>query len=79
MTLPDALNIVIARTGVERYRYLCSEANTLPSPNDRETWRAWIMSEAQRDPSLPDITVSSEEMREAEQWPPRVKPCGGCP
>ncbi len=81
MTLTEAINIVVGRTSVERYRHLCSDANTLPEPNDPATWRRWIIEEAQRDPTPPEIPpeVVAEMMREANQWPPPVKPCGGCP
>jgi hypothetical protein len=39
----DALEEAIRSTGVERYRFLCSEANALPPPNDRESWRRFIL------------------------------------
>ncbi len=81
VTIPEALDIVVGRTGVERYRFLCSSANTLPAPNDPATWQQWIIDEAERDPTLPEIPpeLMAEMMREANQWPPPVKPCGGCP
>jgi hypothetical protein len=68
-----ALDQVVARTGVERYRHLTSEANTLAYPNDRETWRAWIRSEAMVEPSerAPPIRV--------DYGTGGAKPCGGCP
>ena len=60
-TNPDefdaALDLVVSRTKVERYRHLCSEANTLAYPNDRETWRQWIRSEAMSDPSEPAPSI----------------------
>jgi hypothetical protein len=72
-----SLEIMIARTSVDRYRHLCSDANTLPAPNDRDTWRRWIIDEAHRDPTLPDITAS---LAEAAGQPRRVNPCGSpCP
>jgi hypothetical protein len=72
----ESLDIVVVRSGVERYRWLCSDENKLPSPNDPATWRRWVVDEAQRDPSLPNI---DEHLREASALPARVKPCGGCP
>ena len=77
MTDPDdfaaALDLVIARTGVERYRHLCSEANTLPCPNDCETWRRWIRSEAMGEPS--ERAPAAVRVHYGE---PSAAPCGGC-
>ena len=73
MTLADALDIVVGQTGVERYRHLCSEANTLKPPNDRAAYCRWIVDEAQRDPTLPNIDA---HLAEAAGQPPRVNPCG---
>jgi hypothetical protein len=42
----DALEIVVAQTKVERYRHLCSDANTLRPPNDRDAWRAYMIRKA---------------------------------
>ncbi len=33
VTDTEAIEEAVRRTGVERYRFLCSEANTLPAPN----------------------------------------------
>jgi hypothetical protein len=41
--LDEALEEAIRSTGVERYRFLCSEANNAPPPNDRESWRRFIL------------------------------------
>jgi len=78
MKLDEALDIVIGRTGVERYRFLCSSENRLPAPNDSETWRKWVLKESAKDPweVLPDI---SAHLAEASIQPRQVKPCGGCP
>ena len=48
--LAAALEIVVARTKFERYRWLCSEANTLAAPNDRASWRSWVSGQARSDP-----------------------------
>lgn len=76
MTLEQALDIVVAKTRVERHRWGCSAENELPAPNDRETWKKWVMDEAQGYHDLPDITA---HLAEASQQPVQVKPCGGCP
>ena len=44
MTLDDALTIVIARTGHERYRWLTSDAN--PDATQRDGYRASILRQA---------------------------------
>lgn len=44
MTWLDALEIVATRTGVERYRWLCSEAN--PNPETRAGYRAFMLAQA---------------------------------
>ncbi len=49
MTLEDALQIVIERTGVERYRYLCLEQ---PDEAERLVWSDWIIAQAQNKPSF---------------------------
>ena len=80
MNWQDALEIVVARTKHAPYRQLCSDANTQPAPNNRDAYRREMIRQAAGpapDP-LPDITVSDEERRAAEQWPPPVRPCGGC-
>jgi hypothetical protein len=48
VTLQEALEIVIARTGVARYRWLCSDENPAEhGPTGRETYRRWVISEAE--------------------------------
>jgi hypothetical protein len=76
MTLTEALDIMIARTGHERYRWLCSDENNLPAPNDRDTFRQHIIVQAQIDPSLPNI---DEHLREAQQSTGKKGCCGGTP
>jgi hypothetical protein len=44
-----ALESVVGRTGVGRYRHLCSEANALPAPNSPADWRAWVLREYRGD------------------------------
>jgi hypothetical protein len=51
-----ALDEAIRSTGIERYRHLTSEANTLPSPNSREDWRRFI-AEKRYTPSDHPIAV----------------------
>lgn len=72
MILLEAIDLVVARTGVERYRYLCLEH---PKPSVRAEYSRWIVDEAQRDPSEPDITA---HLAEASAQPRTVRPCGGC-
>lgn len=44
MNWPDALEIAVARSGVERLRWLCSEAN--PNPRTREGYRRFVLRSA---------------------------------
>ena len=44
MTITEALDIVVGRTGVERYRQLCDPEH----PDYREEYVDWIMSQAQQ-------------------------------
>jgi hypothetical protein len=68
-----ALDLVVARTGVARYRHLASEANTLPAPNAPADWRRWILAEAAKPAAGPPaVPVSYGE-------PGPARPCGGCP
>ncbi len=72
MTISEAIDIVISRTGIERYRWLCSEENSLSKPNDREAWRQWIIDEANGLHELPDIEAHLTEAASA----PRSSCCG---
>ncbi len=77
MTHEQALGIVVAKTKVERYRWLCSDENRLSAPNDRETWRRWIIDEAEGLNEFPDITAHLAEASAGQMQP---KPCcGGVP
>lgn len=44
MNWPDALDLAVARSGVERLRWLCSEAN--PNPRTREGYRRFVLRSA---------------------------------
>lgn len=48
------LDEAVLATGVERYRYLCSGANTLPSPNSRDDWRRWILERRWEPGAVPE-------------------------
>ncbi len=50
MTLADALEIVITRTGHERYRYLCLDH---PDPAVRAQYSAWVIAQASGEPMTP--------------------------
>ena len=43
MTLLESIDLVVARTGVERYRYLCLEH---PRPKVRAEYSAWVVRKA---------------------------------
>lgn len=59
MDYAEAVEIVIARTKHERFRYLCSDDN----PN-REAWRAHVISEATGEPRQPAITSNPTVQRQ---------------
>jgi hypothetical protein len=52
----DALDIVVARTNVERLRYLCSDANTRPPPNSAADYRRYVVETAEAPPAPPTPT-----------------------
>lgn len=64
MTWLDALDIVVWATKHERYRWLCSEANEQPPPNDRESYRRLMVSQATGQPmAQPTIsTITTHEI-----------------
>ncbi len=70
--LAEALDQAVAATRVSRYRWLCSEANTLPAPNSRDDWRAFILAGRWR-PSAPSVRVDY-----GVDPDPRARPCGSC-
>ena len=59
MTLADALDLVIARTGVERYRYLCLEH---PRPTVRAEYTALVLRLAAEPPKPGPSTAESMAM-----------------
>jgi hypothetical protein len=61
----------IAHTRVERYRWLCSDANDLPAPNSRDDWRRWVIE--RRWDAQPGAGVA------VDYTPVTPGPCGGCP
>ncbi len=73
MTDLEALEATIARTGVERYRHLCSSANERPPPNDPATWRAYMhtLAGGEAPSRAPTIAVDYGQGD--------APPCGSCP
>ncbi len=67
MTLLEALDIVVAKDGFERYRHLCLE---YPDEKVRREWSEWVMREAKG-----ENPVSIPE----EQQPVHYPCCGGVP
>jgi hypothetical protein len=58
MTLADALDIQIARTGHARYRWLCSEDN--PDHAQRDAYRRLVIQQASGPwPPQPDLAVQA--------------------
>jgi hypothetical protein len=56
MTFADALNQVVAETGHERYRWLCSDAN--PDVNKRIGYQALVMRKAGVPGPLPAMPIT---------------------
>jgi hypothetical protein len=73
MTDSEALAEAIRRTGITRYRFLCSADNTLGPPNDPATWRRFMHILAGATPPPRPITV------DYGIDPDAPRPCGGCP
>src|SRR5262249_41892067 len=88
------LEAAIRQTGIERYRFLCSDANDLPPPNSREAYRR--LGREIADPygvgypplaqqasnlaaSLWDWAVSGFTMATAREMANRLRICHGCP
>ncbi len=79
MTDEDAMEAVIAQTGVQRYRHLCSDANRLPPPNAPADWRRH-MHEILGQAGDPDVVIRRiEAMGRRAQAGERGGGCGGCP
>lgn len=53
MTWQAALEIVVSRTGVERYRDLCSDDN--PDPETRAGYRSLMLTLAGQPPPIPTV------------------------
>jgi hypothetical protein len=71
----QALEEAIRSTGVERYRWLTGEANTLPPPNDAATWREFIAARRWRPIRSVDEILAEAK---AQGIPARVEPKRGC-
>jgi hypothetical protein len=67
------LEEAVRATRVERYRWLCSEANTLPMPNSREDWRRFILERRWIPSEMPAAAIDT-----GVGWVPPPSPCGGC-
>jgi hypothetical protein len=63
-TFKQQLDLVIARTGVERYRYLCLEH---PDPRVRQQYRDWVARECARDPDAPALIITNTDCGECEK------------
>lgn len=71
MTDHDAVEAAVRITGVARYRYLCSPANTLPSPNAPADYLRYCREIAARGgPPLIAVDYGTG---------PTAPPCGTCP
>jgi len=77
MTWQTALETVVARTRVERYRHLCSDANALAPPNDRGAYRRLVV-----DLAGGELTPTPDEMRRVDaalaEHGTAPAPCGCC-
>lgn len=80
----SALAEAIHATGIDRYRWLTSDANPHPSPNSRDDWRRFILDrrwEAQAMPAeaRPSVAESLAMTRKMGACPFRSKGVGcGC-
>ena len=78
MTLADALDLVVARTGVERYRYLCTEH---PNPRVRAEYSGLVMrlATAPPDPTTPTAAESLKNAAAVRRCQYRsIESSGGC-
>jgi hypothetical protein len=67
MTFRQRLDLVIARTQVRRYEYLCLEH---PDPTVRRQYREFIVRESEKDPESEPVVF------DWTNWDNRE--CGGC-
>ena len=76
MTINEALDLVIARTGVERYRYLCLEH---PKPTVRAEYSAHVLRLAAQPPAPKPATAEFVAFaRIVRECPFRSVEPGGC-
>ncbi len=74
MTLSAALDLIVSRTGHQRYRWLCSDDN--PNVAQRESFRAWVIQQAEADSIPAHIPI---RITYAEDDAPRTRRgCGAC-
>lgn len=71
----EAVETMVARTGVERYRWLCSDANRMKAPNDVLSWRGFIIRQAFEIPESANQSVGREPLTPI----PVCGSCGGAP
>ena len=77
MTIAQALELVIARSGVERYRFLCLEH---PNPKVRAEYTGLVLRLASQPPP-PERPRAAESMaltRQVRSCPYRSIESGGC-
>lgn len=80
MTDREAIDEVVRRTGVERFRFLCSELNTHAVPNSRDDYLRHIRELAAGPPptEAPSAVESLRLARAANACPFRSTPSCGC-
>lgn len=69
MTLNESLDLVVAKTGVERYRYLCLEH---PNETVRDKYSALMLAEADRIQNPPTYPPIMEQLANATGAATRV-------
>ena len=74
MTLPEALDILVAHTGHERYRWLCSDDN--PDQAQRDAYRRLVIEQANPD-FASQLAADREAGIFAVETTPRSSCCGG--
>jgi len=74
MTWTDALDAVVARTRVERYRWLCSEDN--PDAESRAAYRSRMVELVTGEPDPTSGVTPAEDL--ALQAHIAAHPCGSC-